>query len=213
MLCFCFFPFHQISNRFYFQFFFHCLVTSWLKYVKYLRNREPTGETAQVFLQTPLDILNRALRNCTWSGDLFVEKIRFSEKCSVAKADITIIAQQAFEATNNDAKGHLNVWLEYLSFIKRNTNVSDGKEVEVLRKTMELGQDSLARRSADGNSEFDQVCAHIEYGFLNNGESGYQHYDTVMKNFNNQHKSALWIEFAHLDLQSRGVDAARRYSI
>lgn len=136
--------------------------------------------------------------------------MRFSEKSGVAKADITIIAQQAFEATNNDVKGHLNVWLEYLSFTKRHTNLSDEKEVEVLRKTMELGQDSLARRSADGNSEFDQLCAHIEYGPLQNGESGYQHYDTVIKNFNNQHKAALWLEFAHLDLHSRGVDAARR---
>lgn len=163
-----------------------------------------------MFSQSPLDVLNRALRNCTWSADLFIEKIRFSEKSGVAKADITIIAQQAFEATNNDVKGHLNVWLEYLSFTKRHTNLSDEKEVEVLRKTMELGQDSLTRRSADGNSEFDQLCAHIEYGPLQNGESGYQHYDTVIKNFNNQNKAALWIEFAHLDLYSRGVEAARR---
>lgn len=178
--------------------------------MKYVKNRESTGETAQVFKQTPLDVLNRALRNCTWSADLFIEKIRFSEKCGVAKADITNIAQQAFEATNNDVKGHLNVWLEYLSFTKRHTNLSDEKEVEVLRKTMELGQDSLARRSADGSSEFDQLCAHIEYGPLQNGEAGYQHYDTVIKNSNNQNKSALWIEFAHLDLYSRGADAARR---
>lgn len=193
--------------------FFSFAATSWLKYVKYLKNRETSSnanETAQVFLQTPLDILNRALRNCTWNADLYVEKIRLSEKCGVAKADITNIAQQAFEATNNDVKGHLNVWLEYLSFIKRNTNVSDEKEVEILRKTMELGQDSLARRSADVNSEFDQLCAHIEYGPLKNGELGYQHYDTVIKNFNNQSKASLWIAFAHLDLNSRGVDAARR---
>lgn len=181
--------------------------------MKYLKNREPAShanEKAQIFLQTPLDILNRALRNCTWSADLYIEKIRLSERYGVAKADITNIAQQAFEATNNDVKGHLNVWLEYLSFIKRNTNLTDVKEVEVLRKTMELGQDSLTRRSADGNSEFDQLCAHIEYGPLKNGELGYQHYDTVIKNFNNQNKAALWIQFAHLDLSSRGVETARR---
>lgn len=181
-----------------------------MKYLKYRESTPNPSETAQVFLQTPLDILNRALRNCTWNADLYIEKIRLSEKCGVAKAEITNIAQQAFEATNNDVKGHLNVWLEYLSFIKRHTNVSDEKEVEVLRKTMELGQDSLALRSADGNSEFDQLCAHIEYGPLKNGESGYQHYDTVIKNFNNHIKASLWIEFAHLDLYSRGVDAARR---
>lgn len=154
--------------------------------------------------------MNRALRNCTWSADLYLEKIRLSEKEGIAKADVTIIAQQAFEATNNDVKGHLNVWLEYLSYIRRNTNLSDEKEIEVLRKTMELGQDALARRSADANSEYDQLCARIEYGLLKNGDQGYQHFDKVMKNSNNQNKSALWIEFANLDMNCRGADAARR---
>lgn len=157
-----------------------------------------------------MDVLNRALRNCTWSADLYIEKIRLSEKANVLKADVTIIAQQAFEATNNDVKAHLNVWLEYLSYIKRNTNFSDEKEIEVLRKTMELGQDTLIRRSADARNDFDQLCARIEYGPLQNGEQGYQHYDKVMKNFSNQNKASLWIEFIHLDLNSRGIDAGRR---
>lgn len=195
------------------MFFDSFIATSWLKYVKYLKNRETSSNsraTAQIFIQTPLDVLNRAVRNCTWSADIYIEKMRLSEINGIAKADITNIAQQAFEATNNDVKGHLNVWLEYLSYIKRNTNFTDEKDVEVLRKTMELGQDSLARRSADANNEFDQLCAHIEYGPLRNGDSGYQHFDTVVKNFNNQCKASSWIEFAHLDLNSRGADAARR---
>lgn len=154
--------------------------------------------------------MNRALRICNWSADLYIEKIRLSEKYGVVKADITSIAQQAFEATNNDAKGHLNVWLEYLSYIKRNTNYANGKEIEVLRKTMELGQDSLARRSADVNNEFDLLCAHIEYELLKNGDLGYQHFNTVIENFTNQYKASLWIEFAHLDLNSSGANAARR---
>lgn len=181
--------------------------------MKYLKNREVVPdetEKSQVFKQTPLDILNRALRNCTWSGDLYVEKIRFSEKLALPKADVTETAQQAFEATNNDVKGHLNVWLEYLSYIKRHTNFEDEKEVEVLRKTMELGQDSLGRRSADANGEFDQLCARIEYGPLKNGDQGYQHYDRFIKNFSNQNKATSWIDFAQLDLNSRGIDAARR---
>lgn len=154
--------------------------------------------------------MNRALRNCTWSADLYIEKIRLSEKDGIPKADVTNIAQQAFEATNNDVKAHLNVWLEYLSYVKRNTNFSDEKDVELLRKTMELGQDTLSRRSADARNEFDQLCARIEYGPLENGEQGYQHYDKVMKNFHNQNKATLWIEFVHLDFKSRGIDAARR---
>lgn len=191
---------------------YHFAAPSWVKYLQYLKNREPEAvenEKSQLFVQTPLDVLNRGLRNCTWSADLYIEKIRLSEKSGVPKADVLDTAQQAFEATNNDVKGHLKVWLEYLSYLKRNTNLSDEKEVEVLRKTMELGQDSLARRSADAHSEFNRLCARIEYGPLKNGDEGYQQFDKVIKNYNNQNKAALWIEFAHFDL-SRGVDAARR---
>lgn len=162
-----------------------------------------------MFKQTPLDVLNRALRNCTWSADLYVEKIRLSEAAGIPKGEITVIAQQAFEATNNDAKGHLAVWLEYLSYVKRHTNLSDEKEIEVLRKTMELGSESLTQRSADALNEYDQLCARIEYGILKNGDLGYQHFDRVMKNHNNQNKSAFWIEFANLDF-NRGVDATRK---
>lgn len=162
-----------------------------------------------MFKQSPLDVLNRALRNCTWSAELYIEKIRLCEKAGSPKGDVTEIAQQAFEATNSDVKGHLNVWLEYLAYIRRNTTFADEKEVEILRKTMELGQDTLTRRSADETGEFDKLCARIEYGPLQNGDQGYQHYDKVMKNFNNQNRAILWIEFAGLD-SCRGVDATRR---
>lgn len=180
--------------------------------MKYLKKRESSAdenEKSPVFKQTSLDIINRALRNCTWSAELYLEKIRLSEKEGKPKVEVTEIAQQAFEATVNDSKGHLNVWLEYLSYIKRNTNLSDEKDVEILRKNMELGHDTLTERSADANNEFDQLCARIEYGPLKNSDLGYQHYDKAMKNYNNSNKAILWIEFAHLDL-NRGADAARK---
>lgn len=156
--------------------------------------------------------MNRALRNCTWNADLYIEKIHLSEEANVAKADVTNIAQQAFEATNTDVKGHLKVWLEYLSYVKRNTNVNDEKEIEILRKTMELGLETLSRLSADEHLQFDQLCARIEYGPLQDSENGYEHYETVMKNYDNRNKASLWIEFAHLNLSSKsddGIDVAR----
>lgn len=183
-----------------------------MKYLKYVNGRENVpkeNEKSQVFKQTPLDILKRALRNCTWSAELYIEKIRLSEKAGVPKGDVTQIAQDAFGATNNDVKSYLSVWLEYLSYISRNTNVNDEKELNILRKTMDLGQSSLASREADTYNEFGQLCAQIEYGPLKNGDQGFQLYDMVIKNFYNQSKAALWVQFAHLEF-SRGVDAARR---
>lgn len=153
-----------------------------------------------------MDIVNRALRNCTWNADLYIEKIRLAEK---QHQDVMEIVQQALEATNSDAKANLTIWLEYLSYTKRHTDVSKDKDIELLRKTMELGLDSLGRRAADPNNEFDKLCAWIQYRFLLDYEEGYRCYDVIIKNANNQYRASLWNEFAHFEL-GRGIDYTRK---
>lgn len=188
------------------------IASCWTKYLKYLQSRTDAmdkNEKSPVFKQTAMDVLNRALRNCTWSSDLYIQKIRLSEKQNCPKAKVTEIVQQALEATNSDAKGNLNIWLEYLSYTKRHTDASNEKDVELLRKLMELGLDSLGRRSADPNREFDKLCAWIEYQFLQNSEQGYHYYDQMIKNANAQYKASIWIELAHFEI-GRGIDFARK---
>lgn len=188
------------------------IATCWLKYIRYLQKRDNQinpNEKSPVFKQTVMDVLNRALRNCTWNTDLYIEKIRSAENSNYSKSDVTDIVQQAFEATNSDSKGHLRTWLDYLSYTKRHTDISIEKDVELLRKTMELGLDSLSRRSADPNSEFDKLCAWIEYHFLENGEEGYNYYNGIVKNAIHQNKACVWNEFALMEL-IRGTDFARK---
>lgn len=190
-------------------------MSCWLKYVKYLQHRSDStpiaeNEKSLVFSQNVLDVLNRALRNCSWSHELYTAKLNEAEKQNLPKAEITEIAQQAFEATNSDAVGHLNIWLQYLSFIKRSTNVSNEKDVQLLRKTMELGVDALARRSADPENQFDRLCARIEYDVLKDAAQGYEYFNGAVMNPNNNYKANLWIEFAYLEA-SKSIDAARKY--
>lgn len=46
------------------------------------------------------------LRNCTWSSDLYIQKIRLSEKKkqNCRGAEVTEIVQQTLEATNTSCK-------------------------------------------------------------------------------------------------------------
>lgn len=136
-----------------------------------------------------------------------MEKIRLADQSNQSKSNVTDIFQQALEVTNNDPKGNLNIWLEYLSYMKRHTDVSSDKDVELLRKTMELGLDSLGRRSADPNNEFDRLCAWIEYRFLLDHEQAYQYFKGIIKN--HQYRAGVWIELAHFELE-RGIEFARK---
>lgn len=186
-----------------------------MKYIKYLQSRKVPAvandnEKSLVFSQSVLDVLNRALRNCSWNHDLHVTKLHEAERQSLPKAELTEIVQQALEATNTNAQGHLNVWLQYLSYTKRITDVSVEKDVQLLRKVMELGLDTLARRSADPSSEFNLLCARIEYETLKDASRGFEYINDAMMNPDNTYKASLWIEFAHLE-GTKGLDAARKY--
>lgn len=186
-----------------------------MKYIKFIQNREDyakpiTMEESPVFSQTDWDIVNRALRNCTWSADLYIEKMCIGERMELPKQEVQNITESAFVATVNSPESFLSVWIEYVSYLRRNINVTNEKEVEVLRANFSLGWDSLERQCADPYCELLKVWGRLEYGVLQDVTRGKELWTSVMENDNNVNKSALWIEFAHLEL-TKGVDAARKY--
>lgn len=182
--------------------------------MKYIQSRsdEPSPEVAAVFSQTDLDIVNRAIRNCTWSADIYVEKMRIAEKMELPKQELQNIAEFALAAGFQSPEPLVTIWLEYLSYLRRNTNYSVDKEVEILRATFELAWDTLGRQFgvlADSSCEILQMWGRLEYGPLSDLLKGKELWTTVMESADNPSKSGMWIEFAHLEMR-RGVDGARK---
>lgn len=195
-----------------------CLILAncWLAYIQYVHSRGPlstaNAQSLPVFKQTVEDIVDRALRNCTWSEELYVEKLRIAEKDEQTKQQVQVIAEAAFAAGFQTPEPLVTIWLEYLSYLRRNTSFDNEKESDILRANFALAWDSLGRQFdvlADSNCEILQMWGRLEYGPLNDLSKGKELWTTVMESADNPNKSGLWIEFAHLELK-KGVDGARK---
>jgi len=195
-----------------------CLNESvWKEYLKYIHNRSEDwspvdSNKSTIFIQTDLDVVNRGLRNCNWSADLYIEKMRIFEQEKASRQEIQTLLETACAIQYNNAEPIVKVWLEYLSYLVRATNYSDEKEKEILRKNFKLSWDSLGRQYgdlADCDCEILRFWSRIEYTKFEDSNQGKQLWNTVMESYDNSTKTALWLEFAQLEHQQRGVDAAR----
>lgn len=167
-------------------------------------------EISPVFNQTDWDIVNRALRNCTWSAELYVEKIFIGERMELPKQEVQNIAECAFAATINEPTAFYTVWIEYISYLRRNTNMTNEKEVEMLRANLMLGWETLEKQYADPYCELLKIWGRLEYGQLHDTAKGKELWTNVVASVNNRCNAAIWIEFAHLELEAKGCDAARK---
>lgn len=191
------------------------LANCWLVYIQYIHDRGGPISSAidsPVFGQTDWDVVNRALRNCTWSAEIYVEKMRLAEKQEMSKQEVQSIAEAALAAGFRTPEPVVTIWLEYLSYLRRNTSFGSDKETEILRANFALAWDALGRQFgvlADSNCEILQMWGRLEYGPLSDLSKGKELWTTVMESADNPNKSGLWIEFAHLELK-KGVDGARK---
>lgn len=202
-------------------FYYVCTVSAqcWLNYIKFIQSRNgylttTTNDEQQslVFSQTDWDICNRAIRNCTWSAEIYVEKMRIAERMELSKQEVQSVAEYALAAGFQTPEPVVTIWLEYLSYLRRNINFKCEKEVEILRATFSLAWDTLGKQFgvlADCNCEILQMWGRLEYGPLDDLAKGKELWTTVMDSADNASKTGMWIEFAHLELR-RGVDGTRK---
>lgn len=191
--------------------------TVWKEYLSYVQNRSKDWSPVEsnkstIFRQKEIDIVNRGLRNCNWSADLYIEKMRILESNKEPRQEIQKILETACAIEYTNAEPIVKVWLEYLSYLVRVTNFSDDKEKEILKKNFNLAWNTLGWQYgylADCDCEILKFWGRIEYTKLEDGNQGKQLWNTVMESNENYAKTGLWIEFAQLEQQHRGIEAAR----
>lgn len=191
--------------------------SAWMDYLHYIENRPKDWaplETnkSKIFRQTELDIINRALRNCSWSADLYVKKMRLLEINKKPREEVQQTLEKACTIQYKSSDPLVKIWIEYLSYLIRTTNYEDEKQKEILRSNFDLAWNSLGwtfGSLADCDCEILKLWGHAEFTILNDQNQGIRLWNTVMESNENYKKVALWIEFTQLEQQHRGIDAAR----
>lgn len=195
-----------------------CLNESvWKEYLSYIKSRSKDWSPVEsnkspIFRQSEIDIVNRGLRNCNWSADLYIEKMRIYEANNEPRKEIQEILEQACAIQYNNAEPIVKVWLEYLSYLVRITSFTDDKEKEVLRNNFNLAWNTLGRQYgilADCDCEILKFWGRVEYAKLDDANQGKQLWNTVLESNDNYMKAGLWLEFAQMEQQHRSVEAAR----
>lgn len=197
-----------------------CLNESvWKEYLSYATHRSTKktwspvdSNTSHIFRQTELDIINRGLKNCTWSAILYVEKMRIFEIKKESREDIQKILEEACLVKYSSAEPITKIWIEYLSYLVRITDYSEEKQVEILRSNFDLAWKNLGYQygsEADAECEILRFWGCVEYTKMKDVNQGRQLWNTVMESSDNNAKTALWLEFANLEHQNRNADAAR----
>lgn len=187
-----------------------CLnVSVWKEYVKYLENRSEDWQDESVndswiFHQKPLNVIDRGLRNCTWSEDLFIEKMRVIEKQNKSSEDIKKVFEEAYAVEYRSAEPQVKLWLAYLTCMARQTDFKNDNAKEQLQKTFDYSWKSLGQSwgdLADPNCEILKFWGQLEYdkNKFNNPGKGRNLWKTVLESSDNYRKSGLWIEYALLE--------------
>ncbi|XP_065364800.1 LOW QUALITY PROTEIN: squamous cell carcinoma antigen recognized by T-cells 3 [Calliphora vicina] len=188
----------------------------WTKYIDFIDYRDAFGrpedlQNLPMFEQTPDDVCKRALRNCTWSPELYIKRMLVLEKMDKSMAEVQEVLETALAAGFQTPEPAVSIWLEYLTYLRRNTDWMNPDECEVLRKNFNLGWTILGQQwgvLADCNCEILQFWGRLEYGPLQDPKRGKELWTTVMESSDNFTKSGLWIEFALLEMR-RDLEATR----
>uniref|UniRef100_A0A182T4X0 RRM domain-containing protein n=1 Tax=Anopheles maculatus TaxID=74869 RepID=A0A182T4X0_9DIPT len=191
--------------------------TVWHDYVRYLHRCPPDPEenpVSPVFRQTEIDLVNRALRNCTWSAELYVEKMRIVERQAKPTSKMTIlkIMEDVASAGLQTPEASVKVWLEYLTYLRRVTDFKSEKERDILRANFDLAWNQLGRTwgvLADPQCKILQFWGRLEYEALGEPSKGRDLWYSVMDSADNSTRVGLWIEFIELEAK-RGPDAVRK---
>lgn len=166
-----------------------CLDTSvWLEYLTFLDEYSgiadiKSKEKAPVFQQTRLDLVTRALRNCTWSRELYIEKMRTLELKKAPREAVQAVIEEAAVVGFQTPSPIVNIWLEYLSYLSRNTDYQNTEEREHLRRNFQFSWDTLGRdwgALADVECKILQYWSKLEYGKLGSAIKGRDLWYTVM---------------------------------
>ncbi|EAT35911.1 AAEL011961-PA [Aedes aegypti] len=183
--------------------------TVWCDYLKYLDKYPPDEDEDSA---SPETLVNRALRNCPWSAELYVEKMRIFERERRDKADVLKIMEEVATVEFKAPEPAVKVWLEYLTYLRRHCHLEDEKERDILRSNFELAWNQLGRtwgEMADPECKILQFWGRLEYGSLGDPLKGRELWQNVMDSSDNCTRVGLWIEYAELE-SKRGTDPVRK---
>lgn len=126
--------------------------------------------------------------------------MRTLEKGGSQADEILKVFEAALASGFDRGSDFRELWLTYLTFLRRHTNWEDEKEVERLRRNFQVANQHLGN-FPDGDPEFaiPLFLATIEAKYLNNMEEARNLWETILSLDHVASKADSWIEYAYFE--------------
>lgn len=168
----------------------------WLRYGKYL-DQELRSRSAI------LNMYERAVKNCSWSADLWLLHLRAMERFRYSEHEL--IKSEFNKILNGnylqEASDYLKIWQGYCDYLRRRITWDTQEGVEDLRVTFKEAVESLSEyygKDGDPNCSLLQYQARLEAKFCKNMEKARECWNTIMQQgFGNQ--AQMWLEYFYLE--------------
>lgn len=164
----------------------------WIKYLNFLETKIKVKEIS-------VGIFERAVRNCPWDSNIWIKYLQSLEGYSVSRDDVTSIFESSLKCGFPSADDYKNIWITYLDYVRRQTDFSDEKSVESLRKTFNASADHLATINGDPNFTILQYLAVVEARFCKSLSNAREIWENMMGEKHLSSQAQLWIEYFHLE--------------
>ncbi|XP_067938564.1 squamous cell carcinoma antigen recognized by T-cells 3-like [Watersipora subatra] len=170
----------------------------WIKYTTYLEmKREPPSRLISVY--------KRSVRNCPWSGALWVAYTLCCEKLGDALEVLTGHLETALQSGLLTSQDFLSVWTTYCDVIRRKIDWAhpDQRLLDSLRDTFERAIEHLLKYyGEEGDSEcvLPRYWAMIEAKHCNNTDKAREIWNETMTGWRHD-KAAAWLEFVSFERQ------------
>ncbi|XP_059611598.1 squamous cell carcinoma antigen recognized by T-cells 3 [Phlebotomus argentipes] len=185
----------------------------WIAYVRYRQDLDDvTDSSGQFFNQSALEIINRALIFTKTSEDLFSIKMELVESNNFTVTPLLTVMDDALRAPFSSPDPHTNLWIEYLTILRRHTSTDSEEGRQLLRRNFENAWESLSQQwgnLADQNGEILKMWANLEYTDLGDPAKGKSLWQEVMSFGDNSTRSATWLEFILLEKQKNPPGARK----
>ncbi|KAF6020481.1 SART3 [Bugula neritina] len=169
----------------------------WIKYTLYLE--KTMAEDSDVILS----VYKRSLRNCPWSGALWVAYCLACEKNGETLEKLEGHMEAALQSGMQTSQDFLNVWTTYCDVIRRRINWAeiDSALLDRLRAVFERAIPHLLKyfgEEGDPDCALPKYWAMIEAKHCQNVEKSRQIWNDTMTGYRHD-KAVAWLEFANFE--------------
>ncbi|XP_074641538.1 spliceosome associated factor 3, U4/U6 recycling protein-like [Tubulanus polymorphus] len=176
----------------------NCLIPDlWIRYTNYL-------DTKLKIAGVIMNVYDRAIRNCPWSVNLWIGKIRAMERHNQKIDTVKDVIETALNSGFTQAAEYLSVWTAYIDFLRRRIDweaTDHVKELEQFHLSIERAIDHLTQlfgNEGDPTCSLQRYWAFIEVKFCKNMTKSREIWNDIMQR-GNGNKAEMWMEFIRLE--------------